>query len=227
MQPASPSSTPRRRSIALTLPLLAALVIGCASEDPKWNGPPPAGGPAPAPPGQGASCTYPKVNYGSAVGDIVDPTLTWGGYPAGAGQPGEIAIRDYFDCAGKKGINAILALEVSVLCEPCREEAKLMRDLLDGPWKEMGVQVVSLIVLDQNGAPATPDVALAWRDEFGLDASAVVADPELSFPPHQSGVVYPGRAVIDPRTMKIVEVAYGYSGELDVIEHLAEKNAGH
>jgi hypothetical protein len=52
-------------------------------------------------------CDYPDGPYGVGEGQIVPPTLTWQGFAPGASSPTTIAITDFFDCDGSRGINAL------------------------------------------------------------------------------------------------------------------------
>jgi hypothetical protein len=52
-------------------------------------------------------CEYPGGPYGVAEGDTVPPTLSWEGYAPGASSPSTIAVTDFFDCDGTRGIHAL------------------------------------------------------------------------------------------------------------------------
>ena len=56
----------------------------------------------------GGPCQYPTGPYGVSVGEVVPPTLSWQGYKPGASSPSTISIKDFFDCDGTKGINALM-----------------------------------------------------------------------------------------------------------------------
>lgn len=62
--------------------------------------------------GQGGSplppCEYPAGPYGVAQGQTVPPSLSWQGYLPGASSPSTITIDMFFDCDGRKGINAVV-----------------------------------------------------------------------------------------------------------------------
>jgi hypothetical protein len=53
-------------------------------------------------------CAYPGGPYGVNVGNVVSPSLSWQGYPEKSSQIGTVSIKDYFDCDGSKGINALM-----------------------------------------------------------------------------------------------------------------------
>ncbi len=56
-----------------------------------------------------SGCTYPAGPYGVAVNATLSPSLSWQGYDEGpVGQVTTIALQDYFDCDGSKGINALM-----------------------------------------------------------------------------------------------------------------------
>jgi hypothetical protein len=153
------------------------------------------------------ACTYPSGPYGTNVGDVVDPTLSWQGYVGDASAPSTVAITSYYDCDGTHGVNALLLDESATWCSDCEEEAATISPLVTGKWQTQGVAVVVLMAEDQSSDPATLGTAQSWRDEYVLTTGAVCA---------------PTNAVIDPRTMKIVSLQ-----PLDVegtVENLAIAN---
>lgn len=54
------------------------------------------------------NCDYPEGPYGVSAGQVVPPSISWQGYLPGGTSATTIALSDYFDCDGSKGINAIL-----------------------------------------------------------------------------------------------------------------------
>jgi hypothetical protein len=169
----------------------------------------------------GGNCVYPGGPNGVSQGSIADGSLTWQGYADGANQLSTVTIKDYFDCDGSKGINALLVLTSASWCGACQQEAQEMPATI-ASWAGMGIKVLTLMIEDDNSNPATPPVALAWKNQFGL-SNAVVADPDFSFAPPGS-VGLPLNVIIDPRTMKIVDTEEGYSGDYTTLTQLAQKN---
>jgi hypothetical protein len=169
-------------------------------------------------------CPWPAGTYGASVGDIVSPDLSWQGYAEGTNELGPISIHDYFDCDGSRGDNALLVLQSASWCGACRAEAADMRAEV-ARWSGKGIRVLTLLIQDGLGKAATPFTALSWKSSFGLDSVAVAADPSFSFAPTGGRIGLPMSILIDPRTMKIVSVEAGFSGDFSAVERLARKNA--
>lgn len=172
-------------------------------------------------PGQ---CSVPGATVGVATGDQV-PTLHWKGYEAGSATLGTVFTEEFHDCDGKKGITALLVDTSAIWCGPCQSSAKDIHDNMQGEWAQKGIRVISLVAQDAFGGPASTDDALAWRNQFQLDDSAVAADPLFNFAPaDQTTVGLPIEVVVDPRTMQIVDTQQGYTGHYSALTDLADQN---
>ena len=167
-------------------------------------------GGAAAPSGAATHCVYPAGPYGTNEGDVVDPSLKWQGFVDDAGNPTTIAIRDYFDCDGSKGVHALVLDESATWCADCAKQSAMVAPLLSAKWKDEGVSLVVLMAQDQQGNAASLDTALSWRNEYALTTGAVCADPAWTMKvwggASASGNGFPMDAVVDPRTMKIVRL---------------------
>lgn len=172
----------------------------------------------------GGPCTYPTEGFGLESGDVV-PRLTWQGYAEGAQKPATIDIASFQDCDGTKGIHAILVDTSALWCGPCQQAAKRIHDELAGEWAGLGIHVITLIAQDSLENPASIDSARVWRDEFGLTDTTVAADPLFSLvPPEEMVIGLPVEHVVDPRTMTIVDIQEGFSGDYSSIVDLARDN---
>jgi hypothetical protein len=176
----------------------------------------------------GRQCRYPVGANGYDSGQVPPPALSWAGWAEG-GAAATIELRDYLDCDGSKGVNAILVDQSAAWCGPCQAVArKLGQNLRDG-WSARGIHVITLLTEGVDRSPATLDTALAWKRRFGLEGTAVAADPALSLRGTlaEAQAPYPYEIVIDPRTMRIVDVSAGYDGKGDFpsVVALAERNA--
>jgi len=153
-------------------------------------------------------CAYPAGPYGTKVGDVVDPSLSWQGYLDDGTQAQTVAMSQYLDCDGSKGISALLLDESATWCADCEAQAQRIAPEVGSTWKSAGVHVVTLMAEDQSEDPATLATALSWRDEYSLTTGAVCADPgwttKLWGGAPAEGNGFPTNVVIDPRTMKIV-----------------------
>ncbi|MFT3770592.1 MAG: hypothetical protein QM820_34630 [Minicystis sp.] len=171
---------------------------------------------------------YPVTEYGYVSGDIPPPHLAWRGM-AENGERGIISISEYFDADGSKGINALLVDQSTAWCGACQALATKLAENMHGDWRGRGIHVLTLITQRIDGRPADDQTALVWKRHFGLDGTAVVADPARSFrgTPGESAAPYPYEIVIDPRTMRIVNVDAGFDGvgDFSALLDLAETNA--
>jgi hypothetical protein len=141
---------------------------------------------------------------------VVAPSLSWQGYANDSGQSSTIAITDYYDCDGNKGITALLLDESATWCPDCAKEEATIGPQITSTWENEGVQVVTLMNEDQQQNPATLDTALSWRNEYSLTAGAVCADPQWTTKlwggASGSGNGLPTNVLVDPRTMRIVAI---------------------
>jgi hypothetical protein len=156
--------------------------------------------------GAGASeCPYPSGPYGTAVGDVLDPTLAWQAYAPGATAPSTLRISDLFDCDGSKGINAVVFDTSGQWCVACQAEAESVPTWMGttgagaGHWSSLGVRFVTLIIENDAYEPATIVTADQWRTMFELTSIYVAADPNASLPAQ----ALPHNLLVDPRTMKV------------------------
>jgi hypothetical protein len=169
-------------------------------------------------------CVWPEGNFGTAIGSNVRQNLSWQGYRPGEDVISDISIEEFYDCDGSKGINALLVVTSATWCGNCQAEAQQMSSKTAGSWTDVGIQAITLMIENVEGAPATAETALEWRDSFGLTHSPVVADPAFSFA-HNGTIGLPLQIIVDPRTMTIVDSIEGYSGQHTSLESLASQNA--
>jgi hypothetical protein len=197
------------------------------------------GGDAAPPPADDAGSTtsslcaagYPQGPYGTSVGKVVNPGLSWQGYLPNATSASTVTPGDLFDCDGSKGINAVLIDVAAEWCAACQSQAANAPDLF-AQYDALGIRAVTLVVQDQNEGPATIGTAEDWRQQFGLTDVTVCADPAFSFAPiGQTSVSLPVTIVVDPRTMKIMKVDQGYVAAYPIQPDaeavaIAQKNGG-
>jgi hypothetical protein len=147
----------------------------------------------------------------------------WQGYREQSTVVETIPVTDYFDCDGSKGINAVLFTTTQWLCSACQQEASELEARMAG-WAPMGIKVAVMLVTGPSDGPATPQDAWIWKENWGLNSMAVVADPQYSLVPGNS-VGTPQMTVVDPRTMRVHYLQEGYSGYYAELEWLALHNA--
>lgn len=202
-------------------------VPGGGGSPPGGGGPSNAGSPNAGGSSAGGSggtptggCTYPPGPYGTTVGKVVDPSLSWQGYLLGAATPSTIGIKDYFDCDGTRGIHALLVSEAALWCGACQTEAADLDSQLSGGWTALGIEVLVLVMEDKSGNPAQLKHAEIWKNTFNAQGWSCAADPAFTF----KGSGLPVGAIIDPRTMKVVAKTSGYDPTDPTLEQLAQKN---
>ncbi len=163
---------------------------------------------------------------GMGPGNVVPVGLSWDGFAEKSSTEGTVAMMDWYDHDGSRGVDAILALTSAFDCAACDEEAAAIAARA-ATWskKGWGVKVLALVLDDGKGHIATAASAGAWRSKHKLADVAVGADGEFTF---AAGAVRtpPLAAVIDPRTMLIVSVNEGFSGGFDELEAVAGLNGG-
>jgi hypothetical protein len=162
------------------------------------------------------------------VGAIVDPTLSWQGYRDDGTAATTVTMKDYYDCDGSQGVDALLVDEAAQWCVECATEEATLAPQVSTSWKTQGVNVITLLAEDVQENPATLATALSWRNEYSLTAGAVCADPtwttKLWGGASSAGNGFPTNVVIDPRTMKIVAIQPKDVGS--TVTNLAAANGG-
>jgi hypothetical protein len=192
---------------------------GDPAESPTGNGGAPSTS-TPGTPGSPASstCTLPAGPFGTREGSVLDPSLSWQGVAPG-GATATIKLADFYDCDGSKGIGALLLDVSAAWCGACQSEAADVEQKLAGSWGQQGVKVLTLIIQDTGGSPATVQTAKSWQSSLALSHVTVAADPQMTF----EGNSLPTNILVDPRTLTIV----GYGGDPSdgSVDDLARKNA--
>ena len=133
-----------------------------------------------------------------------------------------VSIQDYFAWAGTLGVNGLLIISSATWCGVCQDEASDLPSMA-ATFAQKGVKVITLMIEDSYGSPASVATASEWKDAFGLDSIAVVADPNFSFAGFGS-VGLPLQIVVDPRTMQIVARDEGFSGSYATVLGVANQN---
>ncbi len=87
----------------------------------------------------------------------------------------------------------------------------------------LGIKWLTLMLDDANGGSPTTAGSQQWKNYWGLDSVAVCADPYYSMVPGSS-VGTPQTTIVDPRTMKVISIQEGYSGNYSQLISLANSN---
>lgn len=174
---------------------------------------------------------YPAGPFGLKKGQVF-PNRTLRGYRDGAGEWTEIALKDFFDPDGSKGIRGIYLTVSAPWCPGCVAEAKAFPQLYRDEYGPKGAHLITALVQDAASKPATQKTVDAWIAAYGTNYD-VVADPELitvRMDPTSSGsLALPYNYVIDPRTMRITHINAGpifTGGTIVGLDELLAKNGG-
>jgi thiol-disulfide isomerase/thioredoxin len=200
------------------------LVLGCSAvSDRVARGASSAGGGEGGSGGSAAACPYPPGPFGITTGKPLVSSLQWQGFLEGASQSSEVPVTDFHDCDGSKGIDAVLFDISATWCGACQQEAMELPGKM-AVWKGEGIRVVTLMIEQEVGTPATVATAQQWKDAYHLDAIVTLADPAASLLPKVGAIGLPFQIVLDPRTMKITSTQEGYSGDYSAVLSLAAQN---
>ena len=166
----------------------------------------------------GNSCgSWPAGPAGVAQNSTLPQSLSWQGYREGSSAVSSVSIGDYYDCDGKKGVNALMIITGTPNCGACKSEASTLEAKM-AAWGGMGIKVITLMV----GSVSTAE---AWKNKYGLNKSAVLADKMPPSMAYSSSIGTPMHHIVDPRTMKVVYTQMGAGGSaFSQLEQLAAKN---
>jgi hypothetical protein len=220
-----------RAGIALTVLALA----GCNQDPGADNG---EGLYAPAPcPACAAAAGYPPGPYFVAQGHTIDPFVFQGYADAQAPDSaiGKLPLTDFYNPhagdptydpptpalddrlfpegspygAGTPKPTALLIDIASVWCGPCNEEAKNLLGGLYARYHPCGGEFLfQLAEGSAPGIPVTADTLHAWVTTYHVSYPATF-DPAKQLLPLYNADSFPDSAIVDTRTMKIVDVIAG------------------
>jgi hypothetical protein len=184
------------------------------------DSPPESEDAAPAPP------AYPDGPYAKTKGKTY-PDVPLAGYHEGKGEWTSISMSDYFDSDGSKGVNAIYVLIVAQWCSVCMQEAAQLPALYDERWKGRGAKFVMAMAQDRSGKSPTKATVDQWKAAYPQIDFELVLDAKAStLPPSYTG--FPTALLIDPRTMRVLDVFNGVTsdGSIPGLEALLTRNGG-
>jgi hypothetical protein len=186
--------------------LVAASALACGSNAPELPEELLADVPSCAAP------DYPKEGLGTEPGDVTR-NACFIGYRApdrvapSAEHRETIALSDYYDPAGTKGVSLLLLNTAAIWCSACVAE----HGSLPEHAAELGPRgLVILSTLFQNGKrePADMGDLERWIQNFQPNFP-MVADPDLELGAYASPDSAPLNMLVDPRSMKILRKYVG------------------
>lgn len=186
--------------------LLSAIVVGLSLACSSSKAPSEA--PATSPTtetdaAQPAQLTYPDGPYGLARGNVF-PNLKFKGYRDGKGAWTDIAMLDYYDPDGSRGINAIYITVSAEWCPVCKEDAKVLPLWYESHYEPRGARFITSILQTADRKPATKEAVDLWVRAYEPNFDIVADEEEATFPPTFTAL--PVNIEIDPRTMVVFRV---------------------
>ncbi len=188
-----------------------------ATGGPTGNGGDAAGGGDPILP-----CSTWEGPFGTEASETLDPNQFWRGFKPGDATSSDVTLEDFAACGGGGEVKAIVVYIEAMWCAVCRDVTSRLAEKYETEWKDRGVAVISLLVEDVDGNPATEESAWLWRSTYGLEAMAVAYDPTYGLA-NESPDSLPQAVLVDPVTMRI----YGRAiGNVDLDPYIADIIAG-
>jgi len=132
-----------------------------------------------------------------------------------------VSITEFFDCDGRLGgLDALVLTTTQFGCYNCESEARDLPGHISS-WESEGLDIVHLsLLLDGPGdGPSTIEGAGVWRDNFGLYSSYVATDSWYSMVPGSGSFATPMRTTVNPRTMEVLDIEFGYASYSTVLDY--------
>ncbi len=172
----------------------------------------------------GADYSWPDGPGGVKIDQIVPASFEWDGVKTGESSPTKLYVVDWYDPDGIKNIDAVLVITSKYDCQACVKEAKELESRASF-WRDSGlnIKIVALVFNSPTNSPADISSAIQWKSMYSLNSVDVGADPSALFA-HKSLFSTPLNTVVDPRTMKVIEVREGYVDSYENLETLAYIN---
>jgi thiol-disulfide isomerase/thioredoxin len=141
--------------------------------------------------------------FGHETDQTIDPNQSWEGFAPGSSEVATVGLDDFALCGGDEETRAIVVYIDALWCSVCRLVASDLAAKYESEWKARGVQLVTLVVEDADGAPATLESAWEWRNTYGLEDTSVLADGAYVLANDYPRTL-PQALIIDPKTMRVV-----------------------
>lgn len=162
-----------------------------------------------------AAPDYPSEGAGTEVGDVTKNACFVGYRAPDRVAPSEehretVALSDYYDPAGTKGVSLLLINTAAIWCAACVAEHGYLPERAAelGP---RGLVILSTLFQDGQRSPADMADLERWIENFEPNFP-MVADPELQLGLYASPDSAPLNMVVDARTMKILRKYIGDQG---------------
>ncbi len=168
--------------------------------------------------GQSSGCAapdYPTDGVGTEPGDRVSNACFTGYRAPERVAPSEqnretVALSDYYDPTGSKGVSLILLNTAAIWCSACVSEHRTLPRFQEELGPE-GLVILSTLFQDAERDPASMADVERWIATFRTNFP-MVADPELQMGAYASPDSAPLNMLVDPRSMQIVRKYVGDQG---------------
>jgi hypothetical protein len=164
-----------------------------------------------------AAPDYPDSGVGTEPGDVAGNACFVGYRAPDRVVPSEphretVALSDYYDPAGSKGVSLLLLNTAAIWCSACVSEHRTLPDRQRelGP---RGLVILSTLFQDAERDPASLEDVERWIAKFGTNFP-MVADPDLALGAYASPDSAPLNMLVDPRTMQILRKYVGDQGSV-------------
>lgn len=162
--------------------------------------------------------TYPPGPYGLEKGNIFPP-ITMKGYKLGQQPWTDIAIQDYYDPDGSRGVYAIYYVISAEWCVPCQEEAKMLPGFYTNLYHPRGAAFMTGVFENAAHKPSDQATVDRWLAKSGINFD-IGADSDAQAMPTDSGAGIPRNYIINPRTMQIYRINTGVNPDATTIPGL-------
>jgi hypothetical protein len=158
-----------------------------------------------------AAPAYPSEGVGTEVGDVAK-NACFVGYraPERVAASETVALSDYYDPAGPKGVSLLLLNTAAIWCAACVAEHGYLPERA-AELAPRGLVILSTLFQDGQRNPADMADLDRWISNFQPNFP-MVADPELELGSYASPDSAPLNMLVDPRSMKILRKYVGDQG---------------
>lgn len=165
------------------------------------------------------AATYPSGPYGVAIGDVMQDATFFGFRNAEAAEAGDavsIALSDFYDPDGEKGIDLLFISIGAVWCQPCQIEKRMFPEIIASLRRD-DAPVAFFQNLYEGGTPGTPSTLrdlerwqVGSRNGTGRLDFPVVIDPKAKMSAYFDSNSIPYSFIVDAKTMTIVATEAGF-----------------
>ena len=159
---------------------------------------------------------YPPGPYGWKEGNTA-PDVSFPGYRGGKAPWTSIAMHDYYDPKGTKGIRALYMPVFTAWCPHCADESAVMGPLV-ASYQPKGAVFLGILAENDSNGPATKATVDYWLAMYHFAFDTAIEPNALG------ANQFPYHVLVDPRTMKVVGADACAGDTLPCVDALIAKN---